>query len=120
MRISVVHSYRVISSNILSMIQCNVLVCEQFNSYSLQTYIAAVGRCFLAHVNAQRSCSQLVYTEPLVYTRLLRGWVYPRRLWVPAFAGRVREPALLCVRVRCGCGLNLLRGGRGLRNSSCG
>jgi len=30
----------------------------------------------------------------------------------PAFAGRVREPAVLCV--RGGCGLNLLRGGWGL------
>ena len=27
----------------------------------------------------------------------------------PAFAGRVREPAVLCVRVRGGCGLYLLR-----------
>jgi len=42
------------------------------------------------------------------------GRVNPRRLRVPAFAGRVQEPALLCVRVRDGCGLNLLRvrGGR--------
>jgi len=57
--------------------------------------------------------------------------VNPRGLRVPAFAERVREPALLCVRVPGGCGLNLLRGGcglhlvrvrggRGLRNSFCG
>jgi len=47
------------------------------------------------------------------------GRVNPHGLRVPAFAGREREPALLCVRVRGGCGLNLLRGGRGMRNSSC-
>jgi len=43
------------------------------------------------------------------------GRVNSRGLRVPAFAERVREPALLCVRVRSGCGLNLLRvrGGRG-------
>jgi len=47
------------------------------------------------------------------------GRVDPRGLRVPAFAGRVREPALRCVRVRGGCGLYLLRvrDGRGLRNS---
>jgi len=53
------------------------------------------------------------------------GRVNPRRLRVPAFAGRVREPALHCVRVRGGlnllrgwCRLYLLRvrGGRGFRN----
>jgi len=76
MCISVVHSYCVISSNILSMIQCNVLVCEQFNSYSLQIYIAAVGRCFIAHVNAQRSCSQLVYIKPLIYTEPFNGTLF--------------------------------------------
>jgi len=52
------------------------------------------------------------------------GRVNPRGLRVPAFAGRVQEPALLCVRG----GLNLLRGGlylvrvwggRKLRNSLC-
>jgi len=50
------------------------------------------------------------------------GRVDPRGLRVPAFAGRVREPALRCVRVRGGCGLYLLRvrDGRGLRNSLCG
>ena len=70
MCISVVHTYCVISSNILSMIQCNVLVCEQFSSWhgGLQIYIAAVGCCFLAHVNPQRSSSQLVYIKPLIYT----------------------------------------------------
>ena len=48
------------------------------------------------------------------------GQVNPRGLRVPTFAGRVRELALLYVRVRGG--LNLLRvgGGRGMRNSSCG
>jgi len=39
------------------------------------------------------------------------GRVNPCVLRVPAFARRVREPVLLCVRVR---------GGRRLRNSSCG
>ena len=48
------------------------------------------------------------------------GRVNPRGLRVPTFAGRVREHALLCVWVRGGCGLNLLRGGCGIRNSSCG
>ena len=37
------------------------------------------------------------------------GRVDPRGLRVPAFAGQVREPALLCVGVRGECGLNLLR-----------
>jgi len=42
------------------------------------------------------------------------GRVDQRGLWVPAFAGRVRDPALFCVRMRGGCGLNFLRGGSGL------
>jgi len=44
------------------------------------------------------------------------GLINPRGLRVPAFAGRVREPALLCVRVRVElaawrgeCGLYLVR-----------
>ena len=52
-------------------------------------------------------------------------WVNPRGLRVPAIAGRVREPALLYVRVRVG--LAAGRGGAGwtccgrrMRNSSCG
>ena len=38
-----------ITSNIPFVIQCDVLVCEQSNDreVSLQTYITAVGRCFL-------------------------------------------------------------------------
>jgi len=44
-----VHSFCVIPSNIPFVIQRNVLVCKQSNSrhVGLQTYIAAVGRCFL-------------------------------------------------------------------------
>jgi len=44
-----VHSYCVIPSNIPFVIQRDVLVCEQsdLRHDSLQTYITAVGRCFL-------------------------------------------------------------------------
>jgi len=44
-----VHPYCVIPSNIPFVIQRDVLVCEQFNRRhdSLQTYMTAVGRCFL-------------------------------------------------------------------------
>ena len=44
-----VHSYCVIPSNIPFVIQRDVLVCEQCDRRhdSLQTYITAVGRCFL-------------------------------------------------------------------------
>jgi len=44
-----VNSYCVIPSNIPFVIQRDVLVCEQSDRWhvSLQTYIAAVGRCFL-------------------------------------------------------------------------
>ena len=43
------HSYCVIPSNIPFVIQRDVLVCEQSDRRhdSLQTYITAVGRCFL-------------------------------------------------------------------------
>jgi len=43
------HPYCIISSNIPFVIQCDVLVCEQSDCRhdSLQTYITAVGRCFL-------------------------------------------------------------------------
>ena len=43
------HSYCAIPSNILFVIQRDVLVCEQFDRRhdSLLTYITAIGRCFL-------------------------------------------------------------------------
>jgi len=44
-----------------------------------------------------------------VYIRVLRGAVNPRGLQVPAFAGRMQEPALLYMWVRGWYGLNLLR-----------
>ena len=48
------------------------------------------------------------------------GRVNPRGMRVPAFAGRVRELAEPCVRVRSGLHLVGVRGGRRTRNSLCG
>jgi len=40
-------------------------------------------------------------------------------LQIPAFAGRGWEPAELCMQVPGGSELNLVKGGRGIRNSLC-
>ena len=60
------HSYCVIPSNTPFIIQRDVLVYEQSNRQhdSVQTYITAVGRCFLCFVsNAQRFCSSSFYSD---------------------------------------------------------
>jgi len=70
-----VHSYCAIPSNIPFVIQRDLLVCEQFDRRhdSLQTYITALGRCFLwrirtpnvfvrRHSNSDSTSNRYVFT----------------------------------------------------------
>jgi len=70
-----VHSYCVISGNILVVTQCNTVVCEQFYSWHGRplTYIPGNWSLFpVAHVNVQRCFSLFViYTKPFNVTLFL-------------------------------------------------
>ena len=122
-----------------SLIHINVR-CDLFTKVSFISFIVFALVCnYYIFASHSSQCAQVALSKGLCHrqswwllstfcdqqskciaTRVLRGAVNPCRLRVPAFAGRVREPALLCRRVRGGCGLPCCVAGAGCTWCGCG